>query len=50
MAIRRPVRVTVPAGENEKTDPELAAYNDYLAWLAAHPAARPGDYPGPLEK
>ena len=27
-------------------DPELDAYNDYLAWLAAHPAARPGDYPG----
>lgn len=27
-------------------DPELAAYNDYLAWLNAHPGARPSDYPG----
>ena len=42
----RPVRVTArptgPSGE----DPELEAYNDYLAWLAAHPGARPADYPG----
>ncbi|GAA2570937.1 hypothetical protein GCM10010435_51420 [Winogradskya consettensis] len=46
ITVRRPVRVPVksqsPAGE----DPELAAYNDYLAWLSAHPGARPGDYPG----
>jgi hypothetical protein len=28
------------------TDPELSAYNDYLAWLHAHPGARPADYPG----
>ena len=27
-------------------DPELDAYNDYLAWLTAHPGARPADYPG----
>ncbi|GGL02440.1 hypothetical protein [Mangrovihabitans endophyticus] len=43
----RPVRA--PAGSTPPTDhddPELAAYNDYLSWLAAHPAARPGDYPG----
>lgn len=25
-------------------DGELAAYNEYLAWLNAHPEARPGDY------
>ena len=26
-------------------DPELAAYNRYLAWLAADPSRRPQDYP-----
>ena len=31
-------------------DPELDAYNDYLAWLAAHPGARPVDYPGYSKK
>jgi hypothetical protein len=40
--IRVPARQVVPADD----DPELAAYNDYLAWLAAHPGARPADYPG----
>jgi DNA-binding transcriptional regulator of glucitol operon len=45
VTVRRPVRVaaaTVPVED----DPELAAYNDYLAWLAAHPGAGPADYPG----
>ena len=47
LTVRRPVRVpvagAVPAADD---DPELAAYNDYLSWLAAHPGARPSDYPG----
>jgi DNA-binding transcriptional regulator of glucitol operon len=48
VTVGRPVRVPtraeeVPAADD---DPELAAYNDYLSWLAAHPFARPGDYSG----
>lgn len=39
---RRPA--TVPAGDED--DPQLAAYNEYLAWLSANPGARPSDYPG----
>jgi hypothetical protein len=31
---------------DEADDPELAAYNRYLAWLNAHPHARAADYPG----
>jgi hypothetical protein len=27
-------------------DPATADYNRYLAWLAAHPEAKPGEYPG----
>ena len=42
--VRVPVRPVGPAPDDD--DPELTAYNDYLAWLAAHPEARPGDYPG----
>lgn len=31
---------------NTADDVQLAAYNNYLAWLSAHPGARPSDYPG----
>jgi len=34
------------AAYDDSDDPELAAYNRYLAWLSAHPGARPVDYPG----
>jgi len=44
---RRPVRVARPAPvASLPADPELDAYNDYLAWLNANPGARPADYPG----
>jgi len=45
MTVRRPVRVPVAGAAPADDDPELAAYNDYLGWLAAHPGARPSDYP-----
>lgn len=46
ITLGRPVRVAArPAGDGDGSDPELDAYNDYLAWLAANPGARPADYP-----
>ncbi|WP_173078878.1 hypothetical protein [Phytohabitans rumicis] len=46
-AVRRPVRTARrPIGYDDSGDPELAAYNRYLAWLNEHPGARPADYPG----
>ncbi|MFI7541464.1 hypothetical protein [Actinoplanes sp. NPDC049599] len=47
VTVRRPVRVPVANAAPVDDDPELAAYNEYLGWLAAHPGARPSDYPGP---
>lgn len=46
-----PVRTRGAAGPAEgafddSDDPELAAYNRFLAWLSANPGARPVDYPG----
>ncbi|WP_433375989.1 hypothetical protein ACQPZX_06990 [Actinoplanes sp. CA-142083] len=49
VTVGRPVRVAVdraPAAD----DPELVAYNDYLAWLAEHPGAGAMDYPGYSKK
>ncbi|MDG4769522.1 hypothetical protein [Solwaraspora sp. WMMD792] len=48
-AFGRPVRVRSAPGVTATPgpdDPELAAYNNYLAWLNANPHARAGDYPG----
>jgi hypothetical protein len=43
---RRPVlTVRRPPVVDDQNDPELAAYNKYLAWLSANPDARPADYP-----
>jgi hypothetical protein len=39
----RPPAVRVP---DEPPDPELAAYNRYLQWLAANPGRRRSEYPG----
>jgi DNA-binding transcriptional regulator of glucitol operon len=49
VTVGRPVRVPVH-GVPDPDDPDLAAYNDYLGWLAAHPGARPVDYPGYVKK
>jgi hypothetical protein len=48
VTVGRPIRVEPAARESSAADadPELSAYNAYLAWLNAHPGARPGDYPG----
>ncbi len=34
------------AAYDDSDDPELRAYNHYLAWFNAHPHATPADYPG----
>ncbi|WP_213453409.1 hypothetical protein [Rhizomonospora bruguierae] len=46
---RRPLVTARRAAEptdGPDADPELVAYNRYLAWLNANPGARPADYPG----
>jgi hypothetical protein len=43
-------RVRNEAAYDDSDDPELAAYNHYLAWCNAHPYASPADYPGPPSK
>jgi hypothetical protein len=43
---RRPVITRRIATYDDAGDPDLAAYNRYLAWLNANPGARPADYPG----
>ncbi|KUL30507.1 hypothetical protein [Actinoplanes awajinensis] len=45
ITLGRPVRVAARPVVATESDPELEAYNDYLTWLAAHPGARPADYP-----
>lgn len=45
VTVGRPVRVPVRP-ERDADDPDLVAYNNYLAWLNANPGARPSDYPG----
>ncbi len=44
---RRPVLTARRAPViDDRDDPELAAYNHYLAWRNANPGARRADYPG----
>ncbi|BCJ44816.1 hypothetical protein GCM10010168_16290 [Actinoplanes ianthinogenes] len=50
VTLGRPVRVAVQPAAAGASDPELEEYNDYLAWLAEHPGARPADYPGRITK
>lgn len=45
-AQQRPRRRRNEAAYDDSDDPELAAYNHYLAWRNAHPHATAGDYPG----
>jgi len=44
-AVRSPVRTRpAPPPVDDSGDPALAAYNTYLAWLAADPQRRPSEY------
>jgi hypothetical protein len=42
----RRVRGHTGPAYDDSDDEQLAAYNRYLAWLAAHPEASPKEYPG----
>jgi DNA-binding transcriptional regulator of glucitol operon len=35
-----------PVVDEGDADPQLRAYNEYLAWLSEDPARKPADYPG----
>jgi len=50
VTVGRPVRVPRRPAAPDEDDPELAAYNECLSWLAAHPNAGPRDYPGTRAK
>jgi hypothetical protein len=39
-------RTRSAAAYDDSDDPQLAAYNHYLAWLNANPQRNPADYPG----
>lgn len=41
---REPVITRREPRAGDDGDPQLAAYNRYLAWLSEHPEARPSDY------
>ena len=40
----RPRKPAAPAPVDDGDDPQLAAYNRYLAWLAANPDRKPSEY------
>ncbi|WP_238012086.1 hypothetical protein KZZ52_54350 [Dactylosporangium sp. AC04546] len=42
----RPLHQPPVVRHSDDDDPELAAYNRMLAWLAADPDRRPSDFPG----
>ncbi len=42
----KPSRTRNDAAYDDSADPQLAAYNHYLAWRNAHPYASQADYPG----
>jgi DNA-binding transcriptional regulator of glucitol operon len=45
LAASVPVRPR-PVTDEGDADPQLRAYNEYLAWLSEDPARKPADYPG----
>ena len=50
---RPPTRRRRPRNEaayDDRDDPDLAAYNHYLAWLNANPGRTPAQYPGMEER